>query len=772
MASSSEPNDNISVPPVGTDTIPADNWPLEADRIAMRSSLVECLRLLAGHHGRRTSENALTAGLPIPPTGITPALFERAAKRADLNARLVERSLDALAIAPTLPCILVLDHKQACILWEVRYPKDARPTKKEGHNITLHPDTILVVQFPETPDERKPMKLSALKKIFTGYAFYIQPVARMDERAGPATIDTAQDWFWGTFKQHWTIYREVVLATVMINVFALAGTLFIMNVYDRVIPNAAFETLWVLSIGATVVYCFDFVMKNMRSYFLDIAGRKADVKISAKLFEQLLGMTLSSRPASAGVMASHMREFETIRDFFTSATMTALVDLPFSLFFIIIILVIAGPLAIIPLVAIPIVMFCGWILQKPMQRITKESMQESALKNALLFETITGLETIKTQAAEGHVQRRWEELTEKGSRTTVRSKRIAAFALNFSMFIQQITTVAMVIVGVYMISDAQMTQGALVGSVMLVGRALGPLSQVAGLLTRFNQSWQSLRHLEDLMRRPVERPAGKHFISKARPSGKIEFRDTTFKYQGQSYPALKGLNISIEAGEHIGIIGAVGSGKTTLSRLLVNLYQPDTGAILLDGTDVRQIDPGDLRRSIGSVQQSPNLFYGSVRENITMGHENAPEQAVLRAAELAGVMEFLHDSEKGLDTQVGERGEALSGGQRQAVAIARSLLYDPPILLLDEPTASLDPTSELRLRERLKMLSQGKTTIVITHKGAMLELVDKLILMDRGQVIAFGPRDEIIRRLQAREFTTRTGTQGTDQEVQRGAPQK
>ena len=757
MADLPDPNTPPS-PPINA----ADNWPLEADRMAMRSALVECLRLLAGHYGRRTSENALTAGLPIPATGITPALFERAAQRADLNARLVERSIEALAIAPTLPCILVLDHKQACILWEVRFPKDARPVKKPGHDISLHPDTMMVVQFPETPDERKVLKLSALKKVHTGYAFYIHPVARMDERAGPATIDTAQDWFWGTFKQHWNIYREVILATIMINVFALAGTLFIMNVYDRVIPNSAFETLWVLSLGALVVYGFDFVMKNMRSYFLDIAGRKADVKISAKLFEQLLGMTLVSRPASAGVMASHMREFETIRDFFTSATMTALVDLPFSLFFIVIIAVIAGPLALIPLVAIPIVMGVGWFLQKPMQRITKESMQESALKNALLFETITGLETIKTQAAEGHVQRRWEEMTEKGSRTTVRSKRVAAFALNFSMLIQQVTTVAMVIAGVYMISNAMMTQGALVGSVMLVGRALGPLSQVAGLLTRFNQSWQSLKHLEDLMKRPVERPVGKHFITKSRPQGKIEFRDTTFKYPGQSYPAIKGLNFTIEAGEHVGIIGAVGSGKTTLSRLLVNLYQPDTGAILLDGTDVRQIDPGDLRRNIGSVQQSPNLFYGSVRENITMGHETAPERAVIRAAELAGVLEFLHDSEKGLDTQVGERGESLSGGQRQAVAIARSLLYDPPILVLDEPTASMDPTSELRLRERLKILSQGKTTILITHKGAMLELVDKLILMDRGKIIAYGPRDEIIRRLQSREFTAKTGPQTTE----------
>jgi ATP-binding cassette subfamily C protein LapB len=739
-----------------TPEVNPDSWPLEADRVAIRSPLVETLRLLAGHYGRRTSENSLTAGLPIPATGITPALFERAASRADMNAKLVERSLEGLAISPTLPCILVLEHKAACILWEVIFPDRHLPQKIAGRDAKIHDQTMFSLQFPENPEERQKISLAELRNLYTGYAFYVRPVARADDRAGPATIDTARDWFWGTLKENWSIYREVILATVMINCFALASTLYIMNVYDRVVPNSAFETLWVLSIGALVVYVFDFVIKNMRSYFLDIAGRKADVKISSKLFEQMLGMTLAARPASAGVLASNMREFETIRDFFTSATMTALVDLPFALFFIVIIAVIAGPLALIPLVAIPIVALCGWVLQKPMEKIMRESMHENALKNALLFETITGLETIKTQAAEGHVQRRWEELTEKGSRTSVRSKKVASLAVNISMFVQQITSVFMVIGGVYMISEAMLTQGALIGSVILVGRALGPLSQVAGLLTRFNQSFQALKQLEDLMRKPVERPQDKHFISMPRTQGRIEFRDVVFKYPGQTHPALKGLSFAIEPGEHIGVIGAVGSGKTTLARLLINLYQPESGAVLLDGTDVRQIDPGDLRRSVGAVQQSPNLFYGSVRENITMGHETAPDRAVLRAAELSGVMEFLRDSEKGLDTQVGERGEALSGGQRQAVAIARSLLYDPPVLVMDEPTASMDPTSENKLRAHLKVLSQGKTTILITHKGGMLDLVDKLILMDRGQIIAFGPRDEIIRRLQSREFGGRT----------------
>lgn len=729
-------------------------WPLEADRLAIHSPLVECLRLLAGHYGRRTSTQSLIAGLPIPKAGITPALFLRAAERADLAARIVDRSLEALAIAPTLPCVLVLGGNQACILWDVKWPVKHPPKKEPGQAIELHPETEFVVQFPEAEEQRYTLPLARLREIYAGYAFFIRPTARTDDRAGPAEIDTTRDWFWGTLKKSRRIYQEVVLAAVMINIFALASPLYVMNVYDRVVPNAAWSTLWVLSAGVFAVYMFDFLIKGLRAHFLDIAGRKADIKISAQLFEQMMGMTMQARPASAGVLASNMREFEGLRDFFTSATMVALIDMPFTILFILLVAVIGGPIALIPLVAVPIVIGIGYALQRPLQKITRESLNESALKNALLFETISGLETIKMQAAEGNVQRKWEELTEKSSGTAVKMRRLSAFALNFSMLIQQIVSIFVVVLGVWLITEGQISMGALIACVMLTGRAMAPLTQVAGLLTRMNQSREALRQLDDMMKKPVERPAGKHFIPMPGLAGKVEFRDVVFHYPGQTVPALKNVQFTVGPGEKVGIIGAVGSGKTTLERLLLNLYQPDSGSVQIDGADVRQIDPGALRRSVGAVQQSPQLFYGSVRENITMGHEMAPEKAVLRAAELSGVMEFLRDSQHGLDTQVGERGEALSGGQRQAVAIARALLYDPPILILDEPTASMDPASENRLRKRLQELCKTKTTILITHKGSMLGLIDKLILMDRGKIVDYGPKDDIIRKLQARQYGT------------------
>jgi len=729
-------------------------WPLEAERMAIHLPQIECLRLMAGHYGRRASTQALVAGLPVGKAGITPQLFIRAAERTDLQARLVERTLEALAIAPTLPCVLVLAGDQACILWEIKWPEKHPPKKDPGEKAQAHPETSFVVEFPETEGQRQTLGLTELRALYSGYSFFLSPVARADDRVGPAEIDTARNWFWGTLKKSKRIYQEVILAAVMINIFALVSPLYVMNVYDRVVPNSAWATLWVLSAGITIVYIFDFMIKGLRAHFLDIAGRKADIKISAQLFEQMLGMTMSARPASAGVLASNMREFEGLRDFFTSATMVAIIDLPFTLLFIAIVAIIGGPIALIPLVAVPIVILMGYILQRPLQKITRESLNESALKNALLFETISGLETIKVQAAEGNIQRRWEELTIKASGTAVKMRRLSAFALNMSGFIQQFVSVLVVILGVWLITEGHISMGALIACVMLTGRAMAPLTQVAGLLTRMNQSREALRQLDEMMKKPVERPAGKHFIPMPALDGRVDFRDVIFHYPNQTVPALKNISFSVARGERVGIIGAVGSGKTTLERLLLNLYQPESGSVQIDGADVRQIDPGDLRRSVGAVQQSPNLFYGTVRENITMGHEMMSERAVLRAAELSGVMEFLRDSQHGLDTQVGERGEALSGGQRQAVAIARALLYDPPILIMDEPTASMDPASENRLLKRLSQICQNKTTILITHKGSMLGLVDKLILMDRGKLVDYGPKDDIIRKLQSRQYGT------------------
>lgn len=737
-------------------------WPLEADRLAQKSPLLECLQLLAGQFGRRVSVNALSSGLPIPTSGITPSLFIRAAERADLSARLVQKSLGALAIAPNFPCIAVLDGQQACIIQDMVVPKGAKIPKGK-----LHAGTKFKIIMPETPDAVEEIGIRELTKIFSGHLFFIRPIARNDDRAGPAEIEEGRSWFKSAMMKNKGIYVEVAMAAIVINIFAIASPLFTMNVYDRVVPNNAIPTLWVLAAGVFLAFLFDYFLKNLRAMFLDVAGRRADVKISSNIFEQVMGMKLIERPSSAGVLTANMREFETIRDFFTSATMVTLIDMPFAILFLVVIYLIAGPVAIVPLVAMPLILAVGFLMQRKLMATIKESMAESAMKSALLFETVTGMETVKVQAAESHVQRRWEELSEKSSLTSVKMRKIASLTTNWAMFIQQCAGVSMVIVGAYLIADGQITMGALIASVMLSSRALSPLSQAAALMTRYNQSKQSFKQLDDLMSKEVERPKGKHFISLTDVKGQVDFRDVTFHYPDQQVAALNRATFSIKPGEHVGVIGAVGSGKTTMQRLLMNLYEPSSGTVMLDGTDVRQIDPGDLRRNIGVVQQRPQLFYGSVRENITMGHETAPDRAVLRAAELSGVTDFLRDTQHGLDTQVGERGEALSGGQQQAIAVARALLYDPPVIILDEPTASMDPASENRLMKRLEALTEGRTVILITHKGAMLSLVDKIVLMDRGYVLAYGEKDDVIGKLRSGYFNKNPNTETTQEKMQK-----
>lgn len=716
-------------------------WPLEAERLSLDDPLMECLAIVAADYGRRTTAVALSSGLPIHGAEMaTPAAFVRAADRINMTARMVRRPLELLLQSPNLPCILVLRDNHACIL--------RGPGRQPG--------TVLLT-YPETPDAPVTVPLADVLPLYRGYAFFVRPRAQLDTRSGAGAADYGRDWFWSAILRHRKIYYEVAIAAIVINVLALASPLFTMNVYDRVIPNSAFQTLWVLAFGVFIAYLFDFILKNLRSHFVDFAGRKADNLISARIFEQMLAMKMAARPPSVGVHASNLREFETLRDFFTSATIVAIIDLPFICLFLVVIYLIAGPVALVPAVLVPIVIGFGIMLQRPLDKVVKESMKESAYKSGLIFETLSGLETIKAQAAEGHLQRKWEELTEKISLTNIKAKWIASLGVNVAVFAGNISSVAMVVVGAYLISEGKITMGALIAAVILSGRAMAPLATVAALLTKFSQSRESFERLDELMKAPVERPANQTFISMPVMKGKIEFRDVIFRYPNQKNPALRNVSFTLQEGDRYGIIGAVGSGKTTIERLILNLYQPESGSIMIDGVDVRQIDPADLRRNIGVVQQTPYLFFGSVRENITLGHEAVPDSAVLRAAEMAGVMNFLRDSEAGLDTQVGERGENLSGGQRQAIAIARALLYDPPILMLDEPTASIDPGSERRLYLHLKEIVKGKTILLVTHKSAVLGLVDKLILMDRARILADGPRDEVIQKLQAGQYRAAGG---------------
>jgi ATP-binding cassette subfamily C protein LapB len=712
-AQTNEPHRNPLIPPGVVDYEPP---------------LIRCLSLLAGLLGHPVSTMALRAGMPQGKERPTLAAVLRVANQAGLQAKTVHRH-QVKAISPlTLPCILLLKNDHACILT----------------CLTDHAAEVILPEFGETSSS---LPLDQLQEQFAGYVVLVRPEGRLDRRASEIQQIDTRAWFWGNILRFMPIYRHVLLATVIVNLLALAGPLFVLNVYDRVVPNSAFDTLWALAIGVMLAYLFDFLLRNLRAYFADVAGKNADVLIASRLMQQLTGMRLDHRPDSVGTLANNLREFETLREFFSSTTLMALVDLPFIFIFIALIGYLGGWLALAPLFAVPLVILVGMAMQRSFQQVVGDAYREGAQKNALLVEVIHGLETIKTSRAEGQVQKRWEEVVGLNARSTGRVKALANFSMTFSQAAAQVVGLVIIIGGVYLIANGKLTLGGLIACNILVGRAMAPLGAVAAMLTRLQQSRTALKSLEQLMELPNERPLGQEFIRAKDLEPSLEYDKVHFQYPGAQLPALQGVTLKIGAGERVGIIGRTGSGKSTISRLCLGLYQPQEGSVRLGGIDLRQLHVADLRHRIGYVSQDLQLFYGSIRDNITFGAPYADGAAILRAATMAGVTEFVRGHPAGFDWQVGERGANLSGGQRQAVAIARALLLDPEILILDEPTSAMDNAAEALFRQRLGDVLEGKTLLLSTHRTSMLQLVNRVIVMDGGKVVADGPKTDVLKAL-------------------------
>ena len=522
-----------------------------------------------------------------------------------------------------------------------------------------------------------------------------------------------------------------------------------MNVYDRVVPNRALETLWVLALGIVLVVGVDFVLRTLRGYFIDLASARIDMQLSAKIMERVLGVRMEARPAAVGSFASNLRSFESVRDFITSATVTTFIDLPFALLFLLVIGIIAWPLILPVLAAMILVLVYAYVLQHKMHELSETTYRAGALRNATLIESLTALETIKTQGAESIMQAKWEKSVAFVSRVNNQMRFLSAAATNGAMEIQQLVNVAVIIVGVYLIGEGMLSMGGLIACTMLSSRAVAPLGQMVGLLMQYHNAKVSLTSLEQVMSNPVERPADASFVHRPELRGDIEFRDVEFSYPNAQVAALRGINFSIKAGEKVVVIGRVGSGKTTLQKMLMGLYQATGGAVSIDGVDVRQLDPADLRRNIGYVAQDVTLFYGTLRDNITIGAPYADDATVLAAAEAGGLSEFVNRHPDGFDMMIGERGDSLSGGQRQGVAIARAFLMDPPILMLDEPTSAMDFSSEQQFKQRLQSIAAHKTVIIVTHRNSLLDLATRVIVIDEGKVVADGPRDQVIQALQS-----------------------
>lgn len=695
----------------------------------MQDPLLNSLIYISRYYGLANSPEALINGLPLADGSLTPFLFPRAAERAGLVARENRSDIEQISQL-VLPVVLMLKGGDACVL-------NAIHSEKQEAEIVNVESGLAPISIP----------LGDLQLQYIGRYFLVKKQFRYDERS-PEVLKTKDGhWFWGTLWQSKRIYRDVLIASVLINLFAIAAPMFTRIVYDKVVPNLAFETLWVLASGVFIIFSFDLFLKLLRSYFIDIAGKKSDILISSKLFSKVLGIRMESKPASVGAFARHLQEFESIREFFTSATISSLIDLPFAILFLTLIWLMAGDLVYVPLAGVIILILYSLLIQGPLKRAIEEGSRLSSQKYANLIESLSGLETLKLFGAQSQYQYRWEEAVAHMANWNIKSRRITDGIQNAAGFVQQACSVGMIIVGVYLIARGDLTMGGLIAATMLSGRAIGPLVQLSLLSTRYNQAKSSLAIIEQVMAMPDEQEDGKRYIHRPIVQGKIELDKVTFQYPEAQVASIRDVSLSIEPGEKVAIIGRIGSGKTTLERLIMGLYQPIEGSVRIDDTDIEQLHHIDIRRNIGCVPQDSQLFYGSIRDNITLGRPLSDDRDVLDAANRAGVTQFTQQDPAGLERQVGEGGALLSGGQRQAVSIARALLGRPPVLLLDEPTSAMDNRSEMQIKHQLSQLKSHETLILITHKMSMLDVVDRVIVMEKGAIIADGRKSEVLNDL-------------------------
>ncbi|MEZ6854622.1 type I secretion system permease/ATPase [Halodesulfovibrio aestuarii] len=711
--------------PQGPKTIVDAPLPSDVDyESPLLRSLVHLFSLL----GKPLTLEQLKTGLPEHGTQSHTSACLRAALQAGMNAKAVRRNSLAEISTLTLPCIILLKNKGAGVL-------------------TSLTETHAKVVFPEMNSTPISVLRDKLEEEYAGYVIFGQIKGRLDKRASELKLLKTKRWFWDTILYFLPIYKHVGLASIIINLLAISSPLFFMNVYDRVVPNNATDTLWVLAMGIGIALLFDFMLRNLRSYFCDVAGKNADIILASRLMQHVMALRLDDKPDSTGTMANNLREFESLREFFSSTTLLAIIDVPFLFFFLTLIHYIGGPLVLIPATAIPIVIIVGLLLQFPFQRAVESGFKEGAQKYALLIEIINGIETVKTSMAEGHMQQMWEKVVGMSAKSSNSAKHLANFSMTFTMFAAQTVSVFLIAYGVYRIADGKLTMGGLIACNILAGRSMAPLSQIAGMLSRMQQSRMALKSLDMIMQLPTEAQEEYTGISYEKLDASITFDSLAFKYPNAERFAIEDIHLKIHKGERVGIIGRMGSGKSTLGKLCVGLYRPTEGAVKLGGVDIRQMDIADLRSRTGYVSQDNYLFYGTVRDNIAIGNPQADENAILRAASIAGVTEFIQSNPAGFGLQVGERGMALSGGQRQSIALARALLTNPDIIILDEPSSNMDNGSEFTFKRKLAHIIPGKTLILITHRFSMLDVVDRLIVMDNGKVVADGPKAAVLDAL-------------------------
>lgn len=691
------------------------------------TALEACLIDLGRHFKIPISAASIRANHVGEDDVTTPDQFILVAERFGLVAGAANLPIDKIS-ATMLPVVLLMKGGHAVV---------CKDRAAEGGFVVVDPNLANVdVVIPE----------EQLAKEYSGQAIIVRAPYRPAKNPEVGTASLRGHWFWQPMLANRRLYGHVALAAALVNVLGLATAIFMMTVYNRVLPNEAFDSLIALTVGVALAIFFDFIIKMLRAAFIDKAGHQADLAIARRIFDQLLDMQMKNRGGSTGGLASMMREFETLREFFTSASLVALVDLPFTLLFVGVIYGLAGSLAIIPALAIPLVLIVGVMIQPMLAKLTLEAFDEGQTKQGVLVEAISGLETIKATGAAPLMRQRWEDSIRHQSNIGVKSRVLTQFALNATGFAQQAAQVSTIFFGVILIMDGQISMGALIASVLLIGRALAPLAQLAQTLNRLNHARTSYQSIDKIMNAPRERPEDRQFIARPHLDGKIEFKNVNFSYPKSDTQVLSDISFKIQPKEKVAILGRIGSGKSTIARMILNLYSPTSGSLHIDDTDIRQIDPADLRSNVSVVLQDIWLFSGTVRQNIAVGARHPDDEDILKAAVASGAHNFIANHPLGYDLVLGERGEGLSGGQRQSITLARALINDAPIMILDEPTSMMDMESEQEVLERLKAIVADKTFLIITHRISMLNLVDRVIVVDKGRIVADGPPSLVIKR--------------------------
>lgn len=700
-------------------------------------SLLHSLSLYSKLYAKPYSIESLSAHLPksdldndfeLFSLKSSKSLFSRAASRAGLKSTLSQKKLTQI-IDLHLPCILLLSENNSCILES--FSDDRKNVK---------------IILGEDEASQEWVEVEKLQETYLGFAFLLKREYEYKKESHKISTHN-KHWFFDTLKLSKPIYKDVLLASILVNLFVLATPLFTMNVYDRVIPNNAKETLFVFTVGVVLAYIIDIFLKYARTYLLEIAAKKSDIIMSSIIFERVLDLKMSAHPKSVGSFASNLKDFDSVRSFLTNSTMTALVDMPFAILFLVVIYFIGGNIVIIPIITITLILIYAFVIKNPLARSIEATHEVSAKKNSVIIESLQNIETIKTHNLHSGIQYEYEEASGEIAQKSLKSRLLSSSIPTITSFFVQLNTVFVVFYGVYLINDFELTMGALIAVVILTSRTISPMGQAAALITNYSDAKASYEVIQNILSQDGERPRAKEFIQRLKYDGKIEFKDVSFSYEEEGVLALRDVSFTINAGEKVAIIGRIGSGKSTIEKLILSLYSPSKGSILVDDIDITQIDPADLREHISYVPQDINLFKGSVKSNIKAKFPHATDEAMIKAARLSGVEEFVRNHPHGYETLVGERGMGLSGGQRQSVGIARAFLNDTKIVLLDEPTNAMDSLSELRFVKNLQEHMSDETMILVTQKMNLLSLVDRVIVIHNGKVEHDGKREEVIEKL-------------------------